>query len=148
MFNEIHNWYTCTIQVFSNFSSWICVYKCRKSWWRYANIQQYPCGMRLCILWSIFVSCNATFDIYCKQTFIRENFISWFAGDELVCDDYFSRQHLNRTCFHTTPIRQRLIHGEKYSRWRGSRESRKYFLHANKSWLTVFVLEKVLFIWF
>lgn len=72
-------------------------------------------------------------------SFICDDFISRFTGDKLVRDDYFLRPNpcLIQTRFDITPIRQRLVCGEKYSRQRGSRESHKNFSHAKKSWFTV-----------
>lgn len=54
------------------------------------------------------------------------------------CDDYFSWPHINHTRFNIALIQQNLIREEKYSWQRGSHKSCKYFMHANKSWCTVF----------
>lgn len=70
--------------------------------------------------------------IYCKQTFIRNY--------KLACDDQFSWVSLIRTCVVITNTWQGLVHSEKYSRWRGSRELRLNFLLANKSWSTVYYI--------
>lgn len=75
---------------------------------------------------------------YCKPTFHSQRLYSWSTEEKLVCDDYFSWPHINHTRFDIALIQQNLIRGEKYSWQRGSRKSCKYFMHANKSWCTVF----------
>lgn len=58
--------------------------------------------------------------MYCKQTFIRDDFISWSTEEKLVRDEYFSRPRFIHTRFDITPIQQRLVRSEKYSQRRGS----------------------------
>lgn len=62
--------------------------------------------------------------MYCKSAFIRDDFISRFAGDKLILDDYFLQPCLIHTRFDIISIWQRLVRDEKYSRGRGSREPR------------------------
>lgn len=58
--------------------------------------------------------------MYCKQTFIRDDFISRSTEEKLVRDKYFSRTRFIHTRFDITPIQQRPVHSEKYSQQRGS----------------------------
>lgn len=46
------------------------------------------------------------------------------------------------TYFDMTTKRQRLVGGKKYSQWRGSCKSCKYFSHTYKSWFTVCFMTK------
>lgn len=75
---------------------------------------------------------------YCKLTFIRDDFILQFTGDEQVRNVYFSRSRFIHIRFDIKSIPQRLVCGEKYSQQKGSRDSHEYFSHAIKSWFSVF----------